>query len=75
LLEKSRKIKKPPNPVPRRRKNPAVETKKKRKTNPDPNWRIQENNFVEKGTRLCEPGAVNFSAGWFAQGHAVRISF
>ena len=41
-----------------------------------PNWRIHEKNFVGKSDRhVCEPGAVTFSAGWFAQGHVVRNSF
>lgn len=38
------------------------------------NWRVLARNFVKKSQgRKCEPGAVNFSAGWFAQGHTVRF--
>jgi hypothetical protein len=37
-----------------------------------PNWRVYHRNFTRKGpSRYCEVGAVVFSAGWFAQGHAV----
>lgn len=37
-----------------------------------PNWRTHNVNFDPKTTRdTIEPGAVNFSAGWFGQGHAV----
>lgn len=38
------------------------------------NWRINQRNFAKKtARRACEPGAVNFSAGWFAQGHTVCL--
>jgi hypothetical protein len=40
---------------------------------PHSNWRVNEINFVEKG--VCEPGAVTFSGGWFAQGHTVRFEY
>jgi hypothetical protein len=43
---------------------------------PAPNWRIRRTNFVRKtARRICEPGSVTFSAGWFGQGHAVRHQF
>ena len=42
----------------------------------NPNWRVHEQNFARKTSkRICEPGSVNFSAGWFAQGHAVSLKF
>jgi hypothetical protein len=75
LLEKSRKAKISPNPAPNRTKKPDSSIKKRKKIKGDPSWRIYQTNFVEKGSRLCEPGAVNFSAGWFAQGHMVRMLF
>ena len=41
-----------------------------------PNWRIHQKNFVKKSSRnICEPGAVNFSSGWFGQGHTVSVEF
>ena len=47
-----------------------VDTKK------TPNWRVKEGNFVKQTTgRLCERGAINLSAGWFAQGHDVSLIF
>ena len=43
---------------------------------PAPNWRIRRSNFVGKTTkRICEPGSVTFSAGWFGQGHEVSRQF
>jgi hypothetical protein len=37
-----------------------------------PNWRTHDVNFVTKSSRdTIEPGAINFSAGWFGQGHEV----
>jgi hypothetical protein len=40
-----------------------------------PNWRIHKKNFVTSmASRVCEPGAVTFSAGWFAQAHTVQYS-
>ena len=40
-----------------------------------PNWRTHKKNFVTSmASRICEPGAVTFSAGWFAQGHTVQYS-
>lgn len=40
------------------------------------NWRTTHRNFFRKtAQRTCQPGAVNFSAGWFAQGHTVRLLF
>lgn len=43
---------------------------------PAPNWRIHRNNFIRKTSRhILEPGAINFSAGWLGQGHAVRFYF
>jgi hypothetical protein len=48
----------------------SVEKKKLNAGNP--NWRTYNQNFTRKGpSKYCEPGAVVFSAGWFAQGHAV----
>jgi hypothetical protein len=40
---------------------------------PAPNWRVKDSNFMKKN--LLEPGAVTFSAGWFAQGHVVGLKF
>jgi hypothetical protein len=43
---------------------------------PTPNWRINSKNFVRTSSRhVCEPGTVTFSAGWYAQGHAVHLLF
>jgi hypothetical protein len=40
-----------------------------------PNWRINAKNFFRKSLRhRCEPGAVNFSAGWLGQGHTVSFN-
>jgi hypothetical protein len=51
-----------------------ISVKEEKPEKPAPNWRINEKNFVPKtGRHLCEPGSVTFSAGWFAQGHEVRI--
>jgi hypothetical protein len=37
-----------------------------------PNWRIRNGHFSKgNGDQACEPGAINFSAGWFGQGHEV----
>jgi hypothetical protein len=40
-----------------------------------PNWRVNKKNFVSlrHGCRSLEPGAITFSAGWFAQGHEVPM--
>lgn len=36
------------------------------------NWRMNRGNFVPKNSQqFCESGVINFSAGWFAQGHEV----
>lgn len=36
------------------------------------NWRIRKHNFMEPNSQqFCEPGAINFSAGWFGQAHDV----
>lgn len=52
----------------------SIKTARPEKT--APNWRINEDNFVEKSAEhMCEPGAVNFSSGWFGQGHVVSQSF
>ena len=49
--------------------------KKYTKKKTAPNWRINQKHFVSKiGGRSCEPGAVNFSAGWLGQGHTVSLS-
>lgn len=46
--------------------------KKEKPKKPAPNWRIHHRNFVRKSHRHhCEPGAVNFSSGWFGLGHEV----
>jgi hypothetical protein len=43
---------------------------------PAPNWRVNRKNFVTASSKhVCEPGTVTFSAGWYAQGHAVRLLF
>jgi hypothetical protein len=43
---------------------------------PLPNWRIHNKNFIKKSSRhICEPGTVNFSAGWLGQGHTVSVVF
>jgi hypothetical protein len=52
----------------------SIKTARPNKT--APNWRINDDNFVEKSPEhICEPGAVNFSSGWFGQGHVVSDSF
>jgi hypothetical protein len=52
----------------------SVKREKPPKTSP--NWRINYKNFVKKSSRhMCEPGAVNFSAGWLGQGHTVGFQF
>jgi hypothetical protein len=39
-----------------------------------PNWRINKKNIVgESNSQLLEGGSVNFSAGWFGQGHSVSF--
>jgi hypothetical protein len=49
--------------------------KVKKSDKPEPNWLINKGNFVQKSyRRLMEPGAINFSAGWFAQGHTVNFN-
>jgi len=41
-----------------------------------PNWRVDKKNFVANKTgQICQPGAINFSAGWFGQGHDVSLRF
>jgi hypothetical protein len=50
--------------------------REKQPEKPDPSWRTNGKHFIEKSDRhVCEPGAVNFSAGWFGLGHAVGIYF
>jgi hypothetical protein len=50
--------------------------KKKTHETKDPNWRINRKNFVKKNTqRICEPGAINFSAGWFGLAHEVSLGY
>ena len=35
-----------------------------------PNWRVNQKNFLPENFRqICQPGTINFSAGWFGQGH------
>jgi hypothetical protein len=41
-----------------------------------PNWRTHELNFAPKTSdHVMEPGAANFSAGWYAQGHNVSLTY
>ena len=42
----------------------------------NPNWRVDEDHFVtDISMDGIEPGAINFSAGWFSVGHEVRTLF
>jgi len=48
----------------------------KKKNGTMPNWRVYHQNFTRKGpSKYSEVGAIVFSAGWFAQGHAVCFQF
>lgn len=53
--------------------------KSRQKQSPDkttpPNWRTHDVNFVTRSSTITiEPGSVNFSGGWLAQGHTVGFS-
>jgi hypothetical protein len=37
------------------------------------NWRLDPRHFRAPGVPRFVPGSINFSPGWFAQGHEVRI--
>jgi hypothetical protein len=49
---------------------------KKRKTKGcTPNWRIKDSNFINTtNENILEAGTVNFSSGWYGQGHVVCLN-
>jgi hypothetical protein len=77
---KSEKSQKPPRKktIKKDKLEPSVLKKliKKRKTaRPTLNWRIKDSNFIDKTSlHTLECGSVNFSSGWYGQGHEVRLN-